>query len=106
MTAPEPSLCGHVRTRDEMELVETTAPTDMVVDQVEVGDVEDPLMLSKRWRVELTDMMAAPSNPVPCNYLFPTPIPSVNIQSASPGSHDFLSPENVSGVFKKWRYGW
>lgn len=95
MTAPEPSLSGHVRTRGEMELVEAPSPTDMVVDRV---DVEDSLMLSKRRRVELTDMMEAPSKPVPCNYLFPTPIPSGNTQSASPGSHDFLSLENVSGV--------
>lgn len=41
MTAPEPSLIGHVRSRDEKELVEPHTVEDMVVDQPAIPTVAD-----------------------------------------------------------------
>lgn len=80
MKAPEPSLSGNVRSRDELEEMDPCMDSDMAVDLVDFAQADVPPLSPKRRRVERgTSTNGIVSGMFIANSLLCNPIPLENI---------------------------
>lgn len=98
MKAPEMSITGQVRSRDDLARVEVCSEMDMEVDQPR----DDCPLLTKRRRVILGGEGSTPGMHISSELILlpkpiPLPTPSENIQCVLPGTHDPWPSINLSG---------
>lgn len=96
MTAPEPTLSGNVRTREELELIDPCTESHMEVDQlVNTAEADFP-QSQKRRRVDLgSSETGAGMGQLLVNSLLPCPILKENIQTVTSVLSDLLPQENI-----------
>lgn len=101
MKAPEPTLSGNIRTREELECLDP-CPEQMEVEQPVTAMEADLQQSTKRQRV-VSEVTASDVGILPGmlahidNCFLSSPIPLENIQSVSSYMHDLGSMENGSG---------